>query len=234
MSSINSLNSIDFVNGSSNLYTNNSIGTLNNYNDNFSSLKKLIVPSFDLRKSKDNFIIIQKLNKALTWCEKNEKWILIDILKIEKLEKDFIKEDESFFLENNSQIYNRDQASVDMLNLFLLMEGNIFIDLKNKIYFEFISKNLGWYKLNLKSCCIEFSGENQIKDILKNRKNKCLMIEKMTKSNTYDFSFLNYGIINTTLTNFVDNIQINQTRIGNGINYVGGIDVANDYYTVSC
>jgi hypothetical protein len=232
MSSINSLNNMNFINGSSNLYTNNSISNLNIYNDNFSSLnyKKMIVPSFDLRKSKDNFIIIQKLNKALTWCEKNEKWILIDILKIENLEKEFIEEDKSFFLENNSQIYNRDQTSVDMLNLFLLMEGNIFIDLKNKIYFEFISKDLGWHKLNLKSCCIEFSVENQIKDILKNRKNKCLMIEKILKPTLkYDLSFLNCGTINVNIPNLADNFNnINQRY------YVGGIDVANNYYTVSC
>ncbi len=223
---------MNFINGSSNLYTNNSISNLNIYNDNFSSLnyKKMIVPSFDLRKSKDNFIIIQKLNKALTWCEKNEKWILIDILKIENLEKEFIEEDKSFFLENNSQIYNRDQTSVDMLNLFLLMEGNIFIDLKNKIYFEFISKDLGWHKLNLKSCCIEFSVENQIKDILKNRKNKCLMIEKILKPTLkYDLSFLNCGTINVNIPNLADNFNnINQRY------YVGGIDVANNYYTVSC
>jgi hypothetical protein len=232
MSSINSLNNMNFINGSSNLYTNNSISNLNIYNDNFSSLnyKKMIVPSFDLRKSKDNFIIIQKLNKALTWCEKNEKWILIDILKIENLEKEFIEEDKSFFLENNSQIYNRDQTSVDMLNLFLLMEGNIFIDLKNKIYFEFISKDLGWHKLNLKSCCIEFSVENEIKDILKNRKNKCLMIEKILKPTLkYDLSFLNCGTINVNIPNLADNFNnINQRY------YVGGIDVANNYYTVSC
>ena len=223
---------MNFINGSYNLYTNNSISNLNIYNDNFSSLnyKKMIVPSFDLRKSKDNFIIIQKLNKALTWCEKNQKWILIDILKIENLEKEFIEEDKSFFLENNSQIYNRDQTSVDMLNLFLLMEGNIFIDLKNKIYFEFISKDLGWHKLNLKSCCIEFSVENQIKDILKNRKNKCLMIEKIFKPTLkYDLSFLNWGTINVNIPNLADNFNnINQRY------YVGGIDVANNYYTVSC
>ena len=223
---------MNFINGSSNLYTNNSIGNLNIYNNDFSSLnyKKMIVPSFDLRKSKDNFIIIQKLNKTLTWCETSEKWILIDILKIENLEKEFIEKDKSFFLENNSQIYNRDQTSVDMLNLFLLMEGNIFIDLKNKIYFEFISKDLGWHKLNLKSCCIEFSVENQIKDILKNRKNKCLMIEKILKPTLkYDLSFLNCGTINVNMPNLADNFNnINQRY------YVGGIDVANSYYTVSC
>ena len=228
---ISPLNNISFIDGSSNLYTNNSISNFNIYDDNMTllSYKKLIVPSFDLRKSKDNFMIIKKLNKVLTWCETSEKWILIDILKIENLEKEFIEKDKSFFLENNSQIYNRDQTSVDMLNLFLLMEGNIFIDLKNKFYFEFISKNLGWHKLNLKSCCIEFSVENEIKDILKNRKNKCLMIEKMLKPTLmYDLSFLNCGTINTTLTNLADNFTINQRS------YVGGIDVANNYYTVSC
>jgi len=212
-------------NSNSNLYINDSSGIIN-INSNF-ELGNSYSPAsiIELHKREDNLIIISKLNKAIFWSDLNNKWILIDILKLDLQKhdlkdefKDKFKDKSNFYLNFNQMIFNPE--IVEILNLFLLMEGNIFVDLKNKNCFELISKDLGWKKFNLKSFSFNFSNDFNVKDIIKKKENKKLLTEKIKKVN---FNWTNYDFT------FNNNIV---TR------YVGGIDVAtvlgkNDYFTLS-
>jgi hypothetical protein len=184
-------------NSNSNLYVNNSSGIIG-INNNFELGNSYSpAPIIELHKREDNLIIISKLNKAIFWSDLNNKWI---------------------YLNFNQMIFNPE--IVEILNLFLLMEGNIIVDLKNKNCFELISKDLGWKKFNLKSFSFNFSNDFNVKDIIKKKENKKLLTEKIKKANfdwtNYDFTFNN---------NIVSR-------------YVGGIDAAtvlrkNDYFTLS-
>ena len=202
-----------------------------------------------LESRRDNFLIVKKSNLAIVWNEEGGFW---DIFQIEKFEENFtnyipkkvkeklkeeakVKNNDSIkivsgttdvsFVSNSITIAYPPLFSNNIINSMADIDGNIYVDLKDKKVYKYSENKNTWSrkelsKFNLKIYRKAKSGE------LKNRNNRTLITERVARKTestyvpNYSYknknSFFNGNIIlgnENTNTWIIDDNYNNNNRI---------------------
>jgi len=115
-----------------------------------------------LEKRKDNFLITNKGESLITWCENKNSWCEFKIKKLKKFFKKNLKEKELSY------------KGLGIINLLISQNENCYVDLKENSYYVF--ENGFWNSVDLiGDLKIEFEKNINLKSF---KKDKSLLIEK--------------------------------------------------------
>jgi hypothetical protein len=123
-----------------------------------------------LEKRKDNFLITNKGESLITWCENKSSWCEFRIKKLKKFFKKNLKEKELSY------------KGLGIINLLISQNENCYIDLKKNSYYVF--ENDFWNSVDLMGDLeIKFEKNVNLKSF---KKDKSLLIEKTKIWNIID------------------------------------------------
>lgn len=118
-----------------------------------------------LEKRKDNFLITNKGESLITWCENKNSWCEFKIKKLKKFFKKNLKEKELSY------------KGLGIINLLISQNENCYVDLKENSYYVF--ENGFWNSVDLiGDLKIEFEKNINLKSF---KNDKSLLIEKVWK-----------------------------------------------------
>jgi len=162
-----------------------------------------------LEKRKDNFLITNKGESLITWCENKNSWCGFKIKKLKKFLKKNLKEKELSY------------KGLGIINLLISQNENLYIDLKENSYYVF--ENGFWNSVDLIGDLeIEFEKNVNLKSF---KKDKRLLIERV-KTWNIDFG-LDAGYIYAP---YVPSRNY-YTSIDSGVNFTPSSSVSTKYYT---
>lgn len=200
-----------------------------------------------LESRRDNFLIVKKSNLAIVWNEEGGFW---DIFQIEKFEENFtnyilkkvkeklkeeakVKNNDSTkivsdttdvsFVSNSITIAYPPLFSNNIINSMVDIDGNIYVDLKDKKVYKYSENKNSWSRKNLNKFNLKIyrkakSGE------LKKRNNRTLITERAERKSeaayipNYSYknknSFFNGNIIlgNENVNTWIINVNYNNNN----------------------
>jgi hypothetical protein len=202
--------------GNTDLFDSNSTYGSFSFSGYFSCFK--ITDNLILKEEESNFLIIPKNNLVISWSDKDKTFIENDLNEfIHDLKNDNFSE-KAF--ENKTDKFNQ------IFSLLIKMDGNLYIDLKEKSYYRYSSKNKSWVKMFGEIKSLIFSRKSNLKSVKENKNERFLMIEKPFKfklnfhkgNSTLDsgYVYVPYVPLTYTATNIVngtDNSIVTNTAI---------------------
>lgn len=169
------------------------IGTITydrtNYNSNYFDTRIMLNDTLELKTSEKCLMVVKNLNLVIIWNEIENKF---DLYKIKNFEQSF----ENFKLNNKTE-NNKNKTSITSTNtsVYSVINSNevklikslcdndesFYIDLESKEVYKYSEKDSTWNRQKFNNFKLEIYKNSSLKNFFKKRKERNLLVEKMTK-----------------------------------------------------